>query len=135
MTADEWLRKETREWVDRAEGDLRVAGLCLADLSAEALFHCRQAAEKYPKAFLTWRQIAFRKTHDLPDLRLACGKVEQELENAIEPADSRSKYAWLFPYPGAPYEPDVEQARRGRELARKVRSEIRKRLPSEALGR
>lgn len=134
MTADEWLHKETREWVERAEHDLRAADLCLTELPAEALFHYQQAAEKYLKAFLTRNQVAFRKTHELRDLGQACAKVEQELGNAIEAAYSLSRYAWLFRYPGAPYEPDVEEARRGRELAQQVRTEIRQRLSEEALG-
>jgi HEPN domain-containing protein len=44
MTPADWLLDETRQWVQRAEADLRAA--------SEALFHCQQAAEKYLKAFL-----------------------------------------------------------------------------------
>lgn len=43
-----------------------------AGLPAEALFHAQQCAEKTIKAVLTWRQIPFRKTHDLDELKQMC---------------------------------------------------------------
>ena len=43
-----------------------------------------------------------------------------------------SEYAWRFRYPGAPYEPDADEAARGLALARLVRTEIARRL-SEAV--
>jgi len=65
MTPDEWLLDETRRWVRHSSQDMRAAEKCAPDLPAPALFHCQQAAEKLPKAFLTWNQTAFRKTHEL----------------------------------------------------------------------
>jgi len=73
MMPSEWLLDETREWVRRADKDLRAA-------------------------------------------------------------ETLSKYAWIFRYPGAPYEPDAEEAARGRVLATRVRSEISRRLPESAFS-
>lgn len=72
MTPSEWLLDETRKWVQNAQHDLRAAELCANEVPSEALFHCQQAAEKYLKAYLTWNQAAFRKTHDLEELVAAC---------------------------------------------------------------
>lgn len=43
-------------------------------------FHCQQAAEKYLKAFLTWHQVAFSKTHDLQELLDIVEAVRNRLE-------------------------------------------------------
>jgi HEPN domain-containing protein len=129
MTPEEWLLSETRGWVQRATRDLRVAEICASELPAEALFHCQQAAEKLLKAFLTWNQTEFRKTHELGELAMACARIDATLAPVLEEAIALSPYAWRFRYPGAPYEPDPEEAARGLVLATRVRDEICKRLP------
>src|SRR5258708_3787596 len=73
MSPNEALVRETREWLDRARADLDAcAALISAGLSADALFHAQQCAEKSMKALLTWNQISFRKTHDLDELKRQC---------------------------------------------------------------
>jgi HEPN domain-containing protein len=132
MTPDEWLLDETREWARRAEKDLRAAELCAPELPAEALFHCQQAAEKYLKAYLTWARTPFRKTHELRELAAACIQIDPSLASILDAAEELSQYAWRFRYPGAPYEPDGEQAAAGRRFAEIVRTEISRRLPASA---
>ena len=132
MTPEQWLLDETRQWVRRAESDLRAAAALAADLPAEALFHCQQAAEKFMKAFLTWRQVPFRKTHELQELGRACAALEPALGSALQPSYALSEYAWKFRYPGAPYEAESAEAARGQALAGAVREEILKRLPEAA---
>ena len=134
MTPNEWLLDETRRWVQRAQGDLRAAEICATELPATALFHCQQAAEKYLKAYLTWNQTAFRKTHELRELAAACARIDPALQSALDPAVALSKYAWQFRYPGAPYEPDAEEAALGRALAEQVRADISSRLPQATLS-
>jgi HEPN domain-containing protein len=112
------------------KNDLRAAdSLCAAGLPGEALFHCQQAAEKYMKAFLTWNQTPFRKTHELRDLGQCCSQVDATLAPELEPAYVLSKYAWIFRYPGVPYEPDASEAIEGRALAEQVHTAISPRLP------
>ena len=132
MTPDEFLVDETRKWVRQSSQDLHAAGKCAPELPAPALFHCQQAAEKLLKAFLTWNQKAFRKTHELGELASACAEIDATLGPALEPGVALSKYAWQFRYPGAPYEPDADEAAQGLALARHVRTEIVKRLPKGA---
>jgi HEPN domain-containing protein len=134
MTPNEWLLDETRRWIERAQGDLRAAEICATELPATALFHCQQAAEKYLKAYLTWNQKVFRKTHELRELATACALIETALKSVLDPAETLSKYAWKFRYPGAPYEPDAQEAAAGLVLAVQVRAAIVSRLPQAALS-
>jgi HEPN domain-containing protein len=134
MTPNEWLLDETRRWLEREQGDLRAAEICATELPATALFHCQQAAEKYLKAYLTWNQKVFRKTHELRELATACALIVAALKSVLDPAETLSKYAWKFRYPGAPYEPDAQEAAAGRTLAEQVRTAIVGRLPQAALS-
>jgi HEPN domain-containing protein len=45
-------------------------------LLGDATFHCQQAVEKAMKAFLTWHDRIFRKTHDLVELGGHCVGIE-----------------------------------------------------------
>jgi hypothetical protein len=93
MTPDEWLLDETRGWVRRASSDLRAAEICASELPAEALYHCQQAAEKLLKAFLTWSQTAFRKTHELRELATACARIDATLVQRLSlPSRSQSTH-------------------------------------------
>ena len=49
----------------------------------DVLFHCQQAVEKALKAFLTWHDRPFGKTHDLQRLGLRCPRVDPGL-NCID---------------------------------------------------
>ena len=131
MMPAQWLLEETTQWLQHARRDLRAAELCVEELPAEALYHCQQAAEKAFKALLTFHQVPFRKTHELPELAAACILIDPSLDSEIRtPAVKLTRYSWLFRYPGAPYEPDVEEAVEGRAHAIAVESAISRRLPS-----
>ncbi len=56
----------------KSEGYLSISVIC---------FHCQQAAEKYLKGFLVYRNIEFKKTHDLLYLLSLLG--EQQLNNQL----------------------------------------------------
>ena len=116
MTPEQWLLDEAVQWVRRAEADLRATAMLTADLPGEALFH-------------TWRQVPFRKTHELRELGRACAELDPTLGSALEPSYALSEYAWKFRYPGAPYEADPVETARGQALAEGVKEEILRRLP------
>jgi len=66
MRPDPELVAETRAWLVKAALDLRVAAhefTATPPFVDDIVFHAQQAAEKAFKAFLTWHQTAFRKTH------------------------------------------------------------------------
>jgi len=63
------MKQITAEWVAKAEGDYAIVG---RELRARknpsydgACFHAQQCAEKYLKAALAEKAVAFGKTHDL----------------------------------------------------------------------
>ena len=131
MTPDQLRHEETRAWLDRARRDLRAARLLTAgDANAEALFHCQQAVEKALKAFLTFHERTFRKTHDLGDLSPECLAIDDSLQSAVSQAEGLTQYAWRFRYPGMPYEPDSTEAQDGLQRAAAVVLEVERRLPA-----
>ena len=60
-----------KAWLKKAENDLIAAEnsvkIKLYDIAS---FHAQQCAEKYLKAFLTYHEIEFEKTHAIEDLLL-----------------------------------------------------------------
>ena len=94
----------TRSWVRKAERDFIVArGLMrrwVAGYGDAACFHCQQAAEKYLKALLIDRGIAFPRTHDLSAL-LALLLPGAPLWTSFDTAcQTLTKYAVDVRYPG-----------------------------------
>ena len=66
------MKRLTKEWVRKAEGDYRLAAklLCGAERFHDAIcFHCQQSAEKYLKGLLEELGLPVPKTHDLERLR------------------------------------------------------------------
>ena len=101
------------------------------DLPAEALFHAQQCAEKTLKAFLTWHQTPFQKTHDLKDLKHLCAPIVTTPVAQLEGIESLTKYAWRFRYPGAPYEPQREEAEDAMGMASRLLEAINTQLQIE----
>src|ERR1035438_1246285 len=68
MKPSEARARETREWLGKAAEDLASAHVLIGSSHfSGALFFCQQAAEKSLKAFLTWHERTFRRTHDLEE--------------------------------------------------------------------
>lgn len=59
----------------------------------------QQAAEKALKAFLTWHDRPFGKTHNLVELGGQCVLLDATLEGVLAPAGALTEYAWKFRYP------------------------------------
>ena len=87
-----------REWIEKGEADLEVAGRMAAEAGANVRireivgFHCQQAAEKYLKALLTGYQIEFPKTHDIQAL------VQLVKAAGCPFTDSLGDAKWLTPF-------------------------------------
>ena len=134
MPHDPALVAYTREWLVKASKDLGRIELALSTSPADpedALFHCQQAIEKAFKGFLTWHNQAFRKVHNLGELGKQSLTIDPTLEPLVDQAASVTEYAWVFRYPGDVPEPTLEEADRGRILAREVLDAILSRLPSD----
>jgi HEPN domain-containing protein len=99
---------ETKAWFAKANTDLRAAEYEFGDipsLLADIVFHCQQAAEKSLKGFLTWHNVAFRKTHSLEEVGEQCLRIDGTLKPLIDRAVPLTDYAWRFRYPGELEEP------------------------------
>ncbi|MDP2996861.1 MAG: HEPN domain-containing protein [Bryobacterales bacterium] len=126
---------EAREWLRRAQADLRIARLALNDrppLTSEALYHCQQAVEKALKGFLAFHDQPIRKSHDLRELGEQIAALDTSLREIVEAAYPLTEFASRFRYPGAPYEPDAGEASAGMMVAGRVVAAIRAKLPESA---
>jgi HEPN domain-containing protein len=133
MELDPVLVVDAKGWLVKAANDLRGAQLDLAahpPLLEDALFHCQQAVEKAFKAFLTFHQLPFRKTHNLEELGVTCLQVDRTLKSLVDEVVPLTEYAWAFRYPGNPPAPQQDEAQAAFELAQKLNQAILSRLPS-----
>lgn len=132
MERDPVREEEVRAWLEKAGNDLRAAEV---DLQAEppllddALFHCQQAVEKTLKAFLTWHDRPFRKTHNLVELGMQCVEIDPSPEPLLRRAGALSEYAWRYRYPGDVEEPTRNEATSALRLAQEIMEAVRSRIP------
>ena len=137
MLPDPVRAADTFGWLARARMDLRGAEVDLAaspPLCGDAAFHCQQAIEKALKAFLTWHDQPFRKTHDLVELGGQVAQLAPELEPLLRSTAPLTEYAWRFRYPGEPAEPSVGEVRGALALAESVVGAIVRSLPADLEG-
>ena len=138
MPGGEEVLRVVRGWIEKAESDLTNAvhtlGMgewCPVDT---VCFHAQQCAEKYLKALLVSTGIDFPKMHDIGEL---IALVPRKINVGLSAEEQRrlTTYATVTRYPGD-YEPiSLADARRAIALARRVRREVRRLLPSSALRR
>ncbi len=125
-----------REWVHKAENDLKTAAHTLKlgkECPTEAVvFHAQQCVEKYIKALLILHQTEFRKLHDIEKLvRLLPHGVLSDWP--LREQRRLTTYAVLMRYPGN-FEPvSLTEARQAVRIAHGVRREIRALLPKASL--
>ena len=134
MQPDGTRTADATAWLAKARQDLRRIEILLAAAPADvegALFHCQQAAEKAMKAFLTWHDVRFRRIHDLEEVGRQCVEVDSTLGSLMDRAWTLSEYASRFRYPGAPYEPSMEEGQAAWALAREVTDAVHTRISRE----
>jgi HEPN domain-containing protein len=128
MRPPEEVRKElVCQWLLKADEDMR-ASETLASVEPPfpypACFHAQQAAEKYLKALLTWRQIEFPKTHDIEELLRLIESAHPRVASALAESDQLTPYGVEIRYPGDAPQPDLDEAARAIELAHSVRDTV-----------
>lgn len=123
------MKPETEEWIEKAEGDLKVARReqQTEDPVYDAIcFHAQQGAEKYIKASLEEENIAFPKSHDLVVLL----NLSEGLLSTLEPLKKRLAHLSTFGiasrYPGI--RGDQLAAEDALEIAEEVRTVVREKL-------
>ncbi|NIA07786.1 MAG: HEPN domain-containing protein [Actinobacteria bacterium] len=122
-----------RQWTRKAETDLKAAEALCAQyppLLYPACFHAQQCAEKYLKAFLTWQQVEFPKTHALGELLDLVNQVNEDLADKLSGLTVLNPYGVEVRYPSDIPEPNRQQAEEALELGRFVRKTILSALPS-----
>jgi HEPN domain-containing protein len=112
--------------------DLAVAEHLLPEGARHAnavAFHCQQAVEKYLKAFLTWREVEFPKTHDLGRLLDLVETMDGPLAHSLREVISLTPFGVELRYPGDRPDASPEQAHEAVQLARKVHMAVREAVP------
>jgi HEPN domain-containing protein len=120
------MKRSTKEWIKKAEGDWRVTRRERQAASPvwEAVgFHAQQCAEKYVKAFLEEHNVRFEKIHDLVVLPSLTARRLPELEAMRGELGYLTPFATVSRYPGA--EVDAEMADRAINIAERARRILR----------
>ncbi len=129
---DEVRKDLVGQWLAKAEADLAAArhlGAADAGFAAAAGFHAQQAAEKFMKALLSWRQVEFPKTHDLEALIDLIERGDPNLADSLRGVTPLNDYAVGHRYPGEFPEPTAEDAALAIALATMVRDKVLAALP------
>jgi len=125
-------RKVLAEWLRKADADLDLAEHLLdesAPYPGAIAFHSQQAAEKYLKALLVWRETPFPKTHDLQALLNLIRPADAALAESLREVIVLTPYGAELRYPGDRPDPTPEQARKAVALVQKVRRAVCATLP------
>jgi len=119
----EALRKIIADWLNKACLDMDAAEALLSrdpPLLYPACFHSQQASEKYLKAFLTWKQVEFPKTHNIGQLLSLIATVDRDLAARLKAAEKLTPFGVDIRYPGDQAEPTADEAQEALDLAEKV---------------
>ena len=95
--------KIAAQWLERADGDLRIAEATLAldvDTIWGAAFHCQQAQEKMAKAVLIALGIEPPKIHDIEVLAQIVGRWHGALGGQIRDLAVLTTWYFAARYPG-----------------------------------
>jgi len=125
-------RQLVGQWLHKADIDVDAADAMLSserNLFYPACFHCQQAAEKCLKAFLTWHQVEFPRTHSIRELLNLAKTVDPSLGEHLMKAAELTVYGVEVRYPGDVLEPDSAEAAIAFDLAKKVRDAVMRSLP------
>lgn len=123
------MRRATREWVRKAEGDYVIANdLVLGGKRVHdgVCFHCQQCAEKYLKALLEELALAIPRTHNLVTLLAILTPTHPTLRSLRRGLDILTRYAVDTRYPGDTA--SKRQATSATRWAEKTRTKARRLL-------
>ena len=121
------------QWVEKAEHDLTTASYTLrlrANCPTDTVcFHAQQCVEKYLKALLVLNDVEFGRTHHISALlTLLPPSIRPDM--TPEEQERFTEYAVTTRYPGD-YDPITrEEAKQAVQIARRVRNQTRRRLPT-----
>lgn len=127
------MSRETNEyilkWFEKADHDLMAAQVVI-DLRPlildVACFHCQQAVEKYFKAYLVFKNVDFKKTHDVDLLQVKCVEVDSDF-NSID-LKNLNDFGVDIRYPGDMLAPDISEAKEYFLIAERVKEMVREKV-------
>ncbi len=102
--------KPHENWIKKAQNDLKSARKLISGddpILDTAVYHTQQCAEKSLKAYLTYQQIPFAKTHDLRVLNEIAAEKDQTFIDIMKYSIILNPYATAFRYPDMPFEPEI----------------------------
>jgi len=123
------MKPETAQWIDKADGDWKVARreMETADPVCSVIcFLAQQCAEKYFKAFLEEQNLPYGKTHDLVVLLRATEGLLPDLDAMRRELARLTTFGVAARYPGM--QADPEAAETAISTAEAVRAVVRARL-------
>jgi HEPN domain-containing protein len=120
------MKKEKIEkWILKAENDLKIAKdeILTENPATDAIcFHAQQCVEKYLKAYLSFIDKPFGKTHDIALLIELCIEDNKEFNSLYDMmANKLTRYAVEIRYPDDFYFPSLEEAKEAIEICEKVK--------------
>jgi HEPN domain-containing protein len=122
----------TKQWIMRADDDLRLAELIQKDSDPiywAIAFHAQQCAEKALKGALTFHDIRAGKTHNIENLLRLSSPIVDGLEKLKEQAKTLSTYAVDSRYPVPHGDASKEEAAKAVGTARSIYEFVLKSLP------
>jgi HEPN domain-containing protein len=125
---------EIRAWLIKARLDLDAAAWLLTSPNAlygAVGFHSQQAAEKALKAYLTWQEYSFEKTHSLVALVGICLKFSSDFNALRYAATLLTPFAVTTRYPGDLPDISANEASDTLDQARLIWDFVLTRLPGE----
>jgi HEPN domain-containing protein len=129
MTGENESPVPWRAWIERADEDYLLALSSIhrkIPLTYGATFHAQQCIEKFLKALLISRQVAFPRTHDLAALGYLCLQAGIILPINDDALELITTYAVETRYPGT--QPTLDESKEAIRLARVMRKFIKKTL-------
>ena len=122
----------TKQWIMRADDDLRLAELIMSDSEPvywAAAFHAQQCAEKALKGLLTFHDVRAGKTHDISNLLKLSVSALPDLEQFKDRAGVLTTYAVDSRYPVPHGDVSKEDAAKAIGTARSIYEFILNALP------
>jgi len=123
----------TKEWIEDAEEDLKIAKLLLNISPTKSAVFSQQTAEKILKAFLAFHNVEIPKIHIIEKLIKECMKLDKDFENLLEPETVSLSDYYLKKYPPKRRIISVEEAQKAIEIAEKVKEFVIKKLKEKGL--
>ncbi len=117
------------KWLLIADHDLEVARYIIEGnpiVLDAACFHCQQAIEKYLKAFLTYKEVVFHKTHDIELLNEECNQLDSDFD--FLDYKELNQYAVRTRYPDGYVMPTIQETKEYHKIALSVKELVTKKV-------